>query len=330
MKKWPIVLLLGIFLFPVYSGASGDPPTVQKKVVKIPDDKMERGGWLGVTITDVTNETAKEKNLRTDEGAFVSSVAEKSPADSAGIHKGDIIVECNGKKIADSGDLREYIGDTSPGSKVSIVVIRSGEKKTLTAVLGTAKEMKKHITMTRPMPMKHCISFAQKPRLGMNLEELNEQLGEYFGAPNGEGVLVREVYKKSLAEKSGFKAGDVITRAGKKSVDEVSDIQKIVQSTEPGETLTFEVIRKGSKKSIPVVIEKNEDEDSHGCDFPMPCLPEWKSDDEFLEIPDADIDIHIDKENFRGLRDDMNRLKDELGKMKLEKKIRVLVSPRDL
>jgi predicted metalloprotease with PDZ domain len=330
MKKWPIVLLLGIFLFPGISGASEDPPCSQKKVVRIADEKMEKGGWLGVTISDVTEEAAKEKNLGTEEGAFVDGVADKSPADSAGIQKGDVIVECNGKKISDSRDLREYIGNASPGSRVSVVLLRNGEKKTLTAVLGTAKELKKHIKIARPMPMKHCLPFVQKPRLGMNLESLNEQLGEYFGTPNGEGVLVREVYKKSLAEKAGFKAGDVIIRAGKKSVDEVSDIQRVLQSTEPGETLNFEVIRKGLKKTIAVVIEKNEDEESHGCQFDMPDFPYWNPDGEFLEIPGADIDIQIDKENLQDIREDMNRLKDELGKMKIEKKIRVRMPMRDI
>ncbi len=338
MKKWPIVVLLGIFLFPGISGASDDPPCSQKKVVRIGDEKMEKGGWLGVTISDVTivsafdatDNTAKEKKPDAEKGACVNGVEDKSPAETAGIQKNDVIVECNGKKITDSDDLREYIGNSSPGSKVSIVLLRNGEKKTVTAILGTAKELKRHIRIPHPMPMNNCMPFCQKPRLGMNLESLNEQLGEYFGAPNSEGVLVREVYKKSLAEKAGFKAGDVIIRAGKKSVDEVSDIQRVLQSTEPGETLNFEVIRKGSKKTIAVVIDKNEDEESRGCESPMPCLPEWNPEGEFPEIPGDDIDIRIDKEKIQDFRKELNRLMDDLGKMKIEKKIRIRMLMRDI
>jgi membrane-associated protease RseP (regulator of RpoE activity) len=330
MKKWLIIAVAGIFLFPTVSSGAGDPPRSHRKVVSVVDEKRENSGWLGVTIATVTEKLAKEKNLGTEEGALIEDVADESPADSAGIQKGDVIVECNGKKITDSDDLRNYIGNSSPGSKVSIVLLRNGEKKTLSAILGTAKDFKHQIRIPHPMPMKNCMPFCQKPRLGMNLESLNEQLGEYFGAPNGEGVLVREVHKKSLAEKAGFKAGDVIVRVGKKSVDEVSDIRKILQKAEPGETLVFEIIRKGSPKTISVPIEKNEEEAPSGCQFDVPETPFWESDGEFFEIPERDIDIHIDEDKPPKFQEMLNRLMDELGKMKIEKDIKIRVQTNDI
>ena len=60
--------------------------------------------------------------------------------------------------------------------------------------------------------------------LGMKLLPLNEQLGEYFGAPEGEGVLVEEVAKGSSAERAGLKAGDVVLQAGKRTVRQTEDV----------------------------------------------------------------------------------------------------------
>ena len=330
MKKWLIIAVAGIFLFPAFSSGAEDPPQSHKKIVKITSDKGGKSGWLGVTIASVTEKLAKEKNLGTQEGALVEDVADESPADSAGIQKNDVIVECDGKKISDAADLREFVRNSLPGTNVSVVLFRDGQKKTLTAALGTAKEIRKHIMLPHPKPMAHCPSMVRKPHLGMSIESLGEQLGEYFGAPNGEGVLVRRVHTKSPAAKAGFKAGDVIVRVGKRSVDEVSDIHKVLRNTEAGETLVFEIIRRGSKKTISVPIEKNEANAPYGCQFDVPEMPFWESDGEFIELPEYDIDIQIDKEELPKLHEEMNKLREELGKMKIDKKIRVHVPARDI
>ncbi len=330
MKQWLIILATGIFLIPVFSSGAHDPIQSKKSAVKVINEKKEKTGWLGVRIADVTEELAKEKKLGTEEGAYVEKVEGESPADSAGIQKGDVIIEFDGKKISDAADLREFVGKSSPGAAVPIVILREGQKKTLTATLGAAKEHNKQLRISTPMLPKHIPFICHGPRLGMNLETLNEQLGAYFGAPNNEGVLVCEVFKNSTAEKAGFKAGDVIIRAGKKSVNDVGDIRRVLSKAEPGKTLDFEIIRKGSSKTIAGPIEKYEKEDAHGYRFNIPECPSWEFDREYFDIPDADIDIQIEKEELPKIQEEMNRLRDELGKMKIEKKIRVLVSPRDI
>ncbi len=330
MKNWSIVLVVGILLIPTIGSGTQDPSHTKKSVIKVMSEKKEKSGWLGVTIADVTEELAKEKKLAVEEGAYVDDVADGSPADSAGIQNGDVIIEFEGKKISDAADLRKFVGESSPGSKVSVVLVRNREKKTLSVVLGTSREHVKHLTITPPLPPKHLPFISHGPRLGLNLETLNEQLGEYFGAPNNEGVLVCEVYKKSTAEKAGFKAGDVIIRVGKKSVDDVSDIRKALRKAEAGKTLDFGIIRKGSAKTITVLIEKKEDGDDQSYRYEMPEFPLEEFRGEHFEIPDADIDIQIDKEEFPKIQEEMNKLRDELGKMKIEKKIRVRMSPRDI
>jgi len=90
-----------------------------------------KGGYLGVRVQDITRSLMKARDLPTDEGALVNRVEDESPADEAGILRGDVIVEVNREKVGDSGDLVDAVRDLEPGSKVDVVVLREGLRKTL-------------------------------------------------------------------------------------------------------------------------------------------------------------------------------------------------------
>jgi predicted metalloprotease with PDZ domain len=100
--------------------------------------------------------------------------------------------------------------------------------------------------------------FVGKRILGLQLLALNEQLGEYFGAPNNEGVLVEEVEHKSTAEKAGFKAGDIVICVGGKTIDAVEKIRKELQKYDKGDTVKFEVMGKSTKKILNVEMEEQQ------------------------------------------------------------------------
>ncbi|MEK7348888.1 MAG: PDZ domain-containing protein [Candidatus Eisenbacteria bacterium] len=90
-----------------------------------------KGGYLGVRVQDITRSLMKARDLSTDEGALVNRVEDESPADVAGMHRGDVIVEVDREKVADSNDLVSAVRDLEPGSKVDVVVLRDGLRKTL-------------------------------------------------------------------------------------------------------------------------------------------------------------------------------------------------------
>jgi PDZ domain-containing secreted protein len=223
----------------------------------IKKEKMNMSGWIGVMIQDVTEKSAKKAKLDSEEGAYVSDVVDDSPADSAGLKKGDVIVEFNGKKLIDADDLTKWVHRISPGTRTSLAVIRNGEKKTMNITIGTLKRSR-NFTNGRFPPMPYFNNFGGNHILGLQLITLNEQLGEYFSAPNNEGVLVEEVEKESMGEKAGFKAGDVITRVGKRTVGEAEKIQKELQKYDEGDKVEFEVLRKGTKKLLSVEVEEDQ------------------------------------------------------------------------
>ncbi len=219
-----------------------------------------RGGWLGVSIQDITSKMAKKKNLKNDDGAYVSDVLDDSPADSAGVKEGDVIVEFNGNTIDDAGDLLHAVQKAKPGTKTTIVVIRDNERKSLAISVGRPRRTDHSSGFSFAPPMlPHMHFFGATRTWGLQLSELNEQLGEYFGAPNGRGLLVEQVEKKSAGAKAGFKAGDVITKVNKNSVEELRDLSDAIEDVEEGDKVVVEVLRKGASMTLTVEIEDKDD-----------------------------------------------------------------------
>ena len=224
---------------------------VQKK------EKLKKSGWIGVSIQDVSEKIAKREKLDTEEGAIVKEVEKSSPADSAGIQEGDVIVEYNKERIFDSEDLTKVVSRTVPGTKVNIVIVRDAQKRTLPLIVGKKKVLKHQMFGVMPgIPDVHV--FVENHILGLQLLTLNEQLGEYFGAPNNEGVLVEEVEHESAAENAGFKAGDIILRVGKKAVDAAEKVQRELHKYDEGDKVEFEVMRKGAKKSFSIEMDEDQ------------------------------------------------------------------------
>jgi serine protease Do len=252
----------------------------------------QKGGWLGVSIQDISPKIAKKKDLKSDEGAYVNDVVEKSPADSAGVKEGDVIVEFNGRKIDDADDLLRAVQKANAGSRTTIVVLRNNEKKSLAIAVGKPRRRNFNEGFAATAPRApHMAIFGKSGMWGLRLSELNEQLGEYFGAPNGKGVLVEKVEKKSTGEKAGFRAGDVITKVNKSSVEDIRDLNEAAEDTDKGDKLEIEVLRKGANKILTVEIEEQDIEPS-SFNFHFENLPDGEMMREFEmnAIPHGDFE----------------------------------------
>lgn len=250
------VLACALLFYPTRVDAGDDKGSVQV----FSSSSNQRGGWLGVSIQDITSKMAKKKNLKNEDGAYVSDVLDDSPADSAGVKEGDVIVEFNGKTIDDAGDLLHAVQKSKPGTKTTIVVIRDNDKKSLAISVGKPRRNNHSsgFAFAPPVPPRMPL-FGESRRWGLQLSELNEQLGEYFGAPHGRGLLVEQVEKKSSGAKAGFKAGDVITKVNKNSVEEFRDLSDTLDEVETGDKVEVEVIRKGTSTTLTVEIEDKDD-----------------------------------------------------------------------
>ena len=268
------IVLLGIL------PATGCGQTGLKSSIVIKDKKK---GYLGVEVRDVDKKLIEKKDLKIDYGAYVDKVVEDSPAEEAGIEKGDVIIEINGKRIDDAEDLTVAVRKIKPKTEVKVNIVRKGEKKSIPVVIGKMKSLDNFYTFgfnDKIIQLDKDIKKLKIPRIygnvhistlvnlnGLQVESMTKQLGEYFGAPDGKGVLVTEVKKGSNADKAGFKAGDVIVKVDKYKIEDLDDFNDQISDLED-EEVSVEVIRSGKTVTLKVDFEVEEDtEDDEDSDW---------------------------------------------------------------
>jgi S1-C subfamily serine protease len=103
---------------------------------------------------------------------------------------------------------------------------------------------------------------ARMPSLGINAEDLSGQLGSYFGAPDGTGILIREVRAGTAADKAGLKAGDVIVKVDGRPIRTLSDLRAELRGKSDQKTVALGIIRMSAEKSVTVGIERPQPSES--------------------------------------------------------------------
>ena len=211
---------------------------------------MERGsvvrGWLGVTIQNVDRTLAESFGLDRPRGALVAQVGDDSPAEAAGIEPGDIIVNVDGSDIEVSADLPHVVGLIAPDTKVNMVVIRDGEPTRLRVRIGSlGADEPMRLSTVAPEPGK-------LETLGMTIEAADEAVLDRAGLRGG--VLVTDVENNSVAAEAGIAPGDVITMFGRSAISSLSDMEDVLETVEPGDSVRLRVSRQGNFSFLGLVI----------------------------------------------------------------------------
>jgi serine protease Do len=202
-------------------------------------------GFLGVNIQNVNQDLADAFKLDEPKGALVAGVNDGSPADEAGFKDGDVIVEFNGNEIRDSRHLKNVVGQTAPGRKIMVSVIRDGNMETLTATL-------------KEIPGEELASASienpdSKERLvGVGVTDIDPDVRRQLELPkNVEGVLVTEVTPGSPASKAGLKKGDVILEIDRKKVASTKDAIELSDGVE-GDQILLRIWSQGASRFLVV------------------------------------------------------------------------------
>ncbi len=255
------------------------------------------GGYLGVQLTEVSNENFAKFGLRDVRGVAVEKVVENSPAASAGLKDGDVIVKLDGEAITSGRKLTRLISEIAPDHQVRLAIVRNGNEQEITATIGkrpTPKFENGNFTFTTPMGKFDIEKLREMAPLA-TIPEMKEfpkgDMPKVFTTPDGNGkafvwrtgegrqigiagypmtkqlaerfgvesgVMINNVREDSPAAQAGLKAGDIIVEIDGKAVKGDFDLIRAINSKKDGD-VQITIVRDRKRQTISVTPETSKD-----------------------------------------------------------------------
>jgi len=209
------------------------PSNLAKRVIsQLKDKGRVIRGYLGVSITSVTEDARKSLSLKSNKGVLINSVEADGPAEKAGLKRYDVITAINGQPVENPTDLRFKIADMEPGSKVEITYVRDEKERTATAVVDEFEPQEKAPA-----------AVDSGKDLGISVSVLTPAAARRYGLRVQEGLLITEVRAYSEAERKGLAAGDVILEINRRKAARVEDLESALKRAQPGDPLMLLIHR---------------------------------------------------------------------------------------
>jgi len=191
-------------------------------------------GWLGIAIQDVTDQLSGSFGVKERGGVLVAEVMKGSPAETAGLKAGDVVVELGGAPVKEVPDLQRKVAAVKPGQTLKLTVIREKKPVSVTVKIG---EMPSDETAAAEAP--------EADEWGLSVEALTGDAALRLDLGVTRGLLVTDVQPGSAAEKAGLKRGDVILELARKPIDDPALLYKALGALKPGESVLIYVHRVG-------------------------------------------------------------------------------------
>jgi Do/DeqQ family serine protease len=190
-------------------------------------------GWLGVGIQDLTGDLAASFGISDQLGILINSVFEGSPAEKAGIMRGDIVSAFDGNPVRSVRHFQQLVATFEIGKKAKIEVIREGEKKTLVAIIADSPKESDTFSFKQP----------DIDILGLVVGNIPDVIRDSMGIEGG--VRIEAVSPEAPAYEAGIRKEDIIIDLNRKKVHDINEYRKIIDALEVGDMLSVLVQRKG-------------------------------------------------------------------------------------
>ena len=245
---------------------------------------MDGGSFIGVHAEDISRENMGRYNLREVRGAGITSIVKDSPAEKAGLRKDDVILKFDGESVTSVRKLNRLVSEVAPDQTARLTISRGGSEQevavtvakrkdsdALTGVRGFGQgfgkldgwkglEGLRNLEGLKPGAQVWrwegdgdgvVMAFGNNRRIGINTTTLTQQLADYFGIVDGQGVLVTSVADDGAAAKAGIKAGDIITAIDGEKIEDAGDLARGINKKKEGD-VTLTVVRNKNQRTITV------------------------------------------------------------------------------
>jgi len=185
--------------------------------------------WIGLDVQSLTPLLAQSFNIDQKEGVLVSGVEKNSPAARAGILRGDVITEVEGKKIAGANDWEDFLWDVRSGRSFGVLFVRKNE-------------LRKAVLTAQPPPAGRR---GREGKLGIYVTDLTPEAAQELGLEPGRGVVVTQVKPNSTAGLIGVEEGDVILEVNKTEITSADEYERMMRRLKRGEKVILLLSRRG-------------------------------------------------------------------------------------
>ncbi len=191
--------------------------------------RVERG-WLGVSIETLKPSIAKSMDLKITKGALIKDVVKDSPADKAGLRKGDVVTHYDGHAITDASDLQNLVADTARGTTKTMTLIRDGKNMDVEVQIGSLDDAIKQMAAS------------VEDKLGATVRPMTTEEAQKYGIQEGSGVAIAHLEKNSPLAQAGFEVDDIITAINNIPVRGVQSFADIIKSLPANQSVVLTAV----------------------------------------------------------------------------------------
>jgi serine protease Do len=209
--------------------------TVRDLLPQLRQGKVVRGR-IGISVTAVPREGYDDFGLKSRMGAIVATVAPGGAAAKGGMEPGDVVIQFNGRPVANRDELVSQVVSTKPGTSVSVKVLRNRQEKTLNV---TVEELDLEAEQNggRRTPSQN----QQEPPeehgasgFGLTLENVTPSIARRLSMPSGQtGAVITDVDPDGPAA-GPLRPGDVILSVNRVRVSSAADAARELQKVQAG------------------------------------------------------------------------------------------------
>ncbi|MBI2160745.1 MAG: Do family serine endopeptidase [Candidatus Rokubacteria bacterium] len=206
------------------------PSNMARKIyTELRDKGRVTRGWLGVSIQPLSPDLAREFGVTDARGVLVNEVVADSPAARAGLQRGDVILEFDGKKLEGPGDLQRAVGLFAPEQVAKLKIWRDQSEKVVEVKVGQAPDERE---------ARERQGGRARSLLGLEVRPITPDIAARLNLRSTEGVFVARVEDGSSAAEAGVQRGDVIKQINRQNVRSLADFERLTRDVKEGDRLT--------------------------------------------------------------------------------------------